>query len=776
MAFPSLPANKDIHIENGITFRYLTARNRWELWNDSDATESSLDSEYHARREADSDLRFDLDSEIHARKAADSDIYAYFEIDLDSERHDWKAADSDITFDLDSEIHARKAADSDIHDLLDSEYRHRKDVDSDLRYALDSEIHDRKAADSDFDDVYSLQISRQRIPIDTTADFVRVDTAWEFLETVNNTSGWYTHNDGAGTQRSYVIINGRLITQFVGLAAEVTVNNRTYRRAGTHFAQRVFERNGVGQTIQALIYDFDVERLDRLDYDFIVDSETNRAGLDSDIKNNFVEMIRGFRQLDSEVQILQRFDSDLNLRFSDLDSENKRMHDSDIHDRKASDSDLRYALDSEIHDRKAADSDIYAYFEIDLDSERHDWKAGDSDIRNRKAESAYMVEDTVFIPATQLSGGSLQFLTDGTNISQVNILSPVGSGWFTIANTIFTGLLNDTNVIIDNDEVVGILSDPGFVTTQYTLGRKTYSNLGQPTPLVNVAVSGPGNPNTNSAPAQLGISYDDQLEYTNRKELKTPEDFDSDTTRNFDVIANALSRLDSEIKFVYEDLDRNFVAYDSDSEIEAAAVRFTNDPNVGRLYWDDSNKTLSTSLNSDVTLQIGQEFHFFAKADSDIANGDVVMFSGAEGDHLKMRKANHRVPGFIPEWIMGVATADVTRNQFGYVTQIGTVRGLNTSAFTEGALLYSDPFVDSRLLDSEPPYPSHSILMAAVTRSHATEGSIYVRITHKPDLDELHGVLVTDPTEGQKHNQIIAWDSDTTLWRNISLDADFGDF
>jgi len=134
------------------------------------------------------------------------------------------------------------------------------------------------------------------------------------------------------------------------------------------------------------------------------------------------------------------------------------------------------------------------------------------------------------------------------------------------------------------------------------------------------------------------------------------------------------------------------------------------------------------------------------------------------------------VTGFIPEWIMGVATSDIANNQFGYVTQIGKVRGLNTSAFTEGQLLYMDSDNPGALTATQPEWPIKSVLVAAVTRSHATEGSIYVRVSSKPDLTDIHDVNITEPAEGTKHNQLLMWDSDTEFWVNRTIDTDFGTF
>lgn len=182
----------------------------------------------------------------------------------------------------------------------------------------------------------------------------------------------------------------------------------------------------------------------------------------------------------------------------------------------------------------------------------------------------------------------------------------------------------------------------------------------------------------------------------------------------------------------------------------------------GVLSWNSIDQTLDITLNSQVTLQTGQETLFYAKATGAIANGDVVMFAGAQGDHLLIAKADMQSVGFKPEYIIGVATQSFNTNDFGFVTAFGKVRGLNTSAFTEGTILYLNPSVAGALTSTAPTDGSHVIQMAAVVRQHATEGTLFVRPLHKVDLDELPSVNITNLQDGQA----LVWDSATSKWVN----------
>lgn len=152
--------------------------------------------------------------------------------------------------------------------------------------------------------------------------------------------------------------------------------------------------------------------------------------------------------------------------------------------------------------------------------------------------------------------------------------------------------------------------------------------------------------------------------------------------------------------------------------------------------WNSIDGTVDLDYGN-VTLQVGQEQHFYAKATEAIANGDVVMFAGAQGDHLLISKADHSSVGFDPSYVIGVATQSFALNDFGYVTTFGKVRDLNTSGYNEGDILYFDPDTAGGLTTTKPTPPDHIIQMAAVTRSHATEGTILVRPSHTPDTDEI---------------------------------------
>lgn len=183
------------------------------------------------------------------------------------------------------------------------------------------------------------------------------------------------------------------------------------------------------------------------------------------------------------------------------------------------------------------------------------------------------------------------------------------------------------------------------------------------------------------------------------------------------------------------------------------------------LTWNSTEGTLDLAYG-DVTLQVGQEQHMYAKATEAIANGNVVMFAGAQGDHILIKKADSSVEGFLDEWIIGVATQDFANNEFGYITTFGKVRDLNTSSYSEGTLLYLNNSVAGGLTSTKPVAPNHATLIAAVTYSHATQGSIFVRPTFGQHISDLHDVATSSVSNGDR----LAYNSSNSRWENVSND------
>ena len=192
----------------------------------------------------------------------------------------------------------------------------------------------------------------------------------------------------------------------------------------------------------------------------------------------------------------------------------------------------------------------------------------------------------------------------------------------------------------------------------------------------------------------------------------------------------------------------------------------------GRLYWDNTegNQTLSLCMaGSNAIQQIGEEVFYRIKASAAITEGQVVMFTGTLGASGVLTGAP--ATGLTAEtasYIMGIATENIANNAFGYVTQFGLIRGINTTgggeAWVDGQILYYNPAVAGGLTKTVPTAPNAKIQVCAVVyASGGGAGSVFVRPTFGGALGQFEGdVQVTTPSGGN----ILTYDG--SYWYNAS--------
>jgi len=152
---------------------------------------------------------------------------------------------------------------------------------------------------------------------------------------------------------------------------------------------------------------------------------------------------------------------------------------------------------------------------------------------------------------------------------------------------------------------------------------------------------------------------------------------------------------------------------------------------VGRLGWNNTDQTLDLDMEYGVVQQVGQEI--YARVGNTtgvtIPNGTVVGFAGATTNALLVEP--YLADGVQSSlYILGVMTHDLPDSgDKGYCTTFGFVRGLDTSAFAVGDVLYASPTVTGAFTNVKPTAPDNVIVLAACIVSDATDGVIFVRPT-----------------------------------------------
>lgn len=206
---------------------------------------------------------------------------------------------------------------------------------------------------------------------------------------------------------------------------------------------------------------------------------------------------------------------------------------------------------------------------------------------------------------------------------------------------------------------------------------------------------------------------------------------------------------------------------DSSGIISANGLKLNADGTLKDIVWNSTEGTFDMSLLNDVTLQLGQEMHFYVKATENIPDGSLVAFSGAQGDHILASLVDLSDPNFKDIYIIGVATQTLTANSFGYITSFGKVHTLNTLQWAEGTILYADPNTVGGLTSTKPQYPNPAISIAAVLRSHSSQGTIFVRPKFNSNLDDLYNVGISSPTTGD----LLVYDGTSSSWKNLPTTA-----
>lgn len=181
-------------------------------------------------------------------------------------------------------------------------------------------------------------------------------------------------------------------------------------------------------------------------------------------------------------------------------------------------------------------------------------------------------------------------------------------------------------------------------------------------------------------------------------------------------------------------IDRDVMIYPPQKLIVSDAsflTGFSHTPSLGSMSWNDTDQTLDLGMEYGVIQQVGQEIYARVgnTTGSTIANGAVVGFAGAATNALLV--SPYLADGSEPTLhILGVMPHELPDNgQKGYCCTWGFVRGIDTSAFSAGDLLYASPTTAGALTKTKPTAPNNVVPLAVCVTSNATTGVIFVRPT-----------------------------------------------
>lgn len=188
----------------------------------------------------------------------------------------------------------------------------------------------------------------------------------------------------------------------------------------------------------------------------------------------------------------------------------------------------------------------------------------------------------------------------------------------------------------------------------------------------------------------------------------------------------------------------------------------------GQMVWDDDQHTLCLG-STGVDYHIGQDLHYPCKnvSSDPIPTGEALMFMGSDPVSGYLEVAHMIADGSVPgNTFFGVSAGPIPVGEVGFVTTVGKIRDIDTSAFPQNSLLWLDPLVPGGFTLSEPEAPNLKILVAVVMKSHPTEGMLFVRAETGRTIAQCHDVEIG---LGAQDRQYLGWNEMHQHWMPLDV-------
>ena len=187
------------------------------------------------------------------------------------------------------------------------------------------------------------------------------------------------------------------------------------------------------------------------------------------------------------------------------------------------------------------------------------------------------------------------------------------------------------------------------------------------------------------------------------------------------------------------------------------------EPGNGQVVWNADEGTLELGKGN-ISNYIGQETMVMCRNASNtvtIPKGTAVMFAGTLGASGRIKVAPMIADGSQPGYVFfGVTDQPILGASDGYVSVFGKIRGINTSSYAEGAILWCNPAVPGGFTATEPQAPNLKLPVAAVISS-ANNGTIFVRWDTGRRLQDLHDV---EANGSKSDGDALSWNAAANRW------------
>lgn len=203
-------------------------------------------------------------------------------------------------------------------------------------------------------------------------------------------------------------------------------------------------------------------------------------------------------------------------------------------------------------------------------------------------------------------------------------------------------------------------------------------------------------------------------------------------------------------------------------------VTVVTNPIDGQLTWEPTYNTLAVGVNGgNVIMHVGQDVFYRVRnsTGATIPIGTVVRFAGSLGNSGILLAAPFLANGtYDSHTLMGITAETIANGANGLVSYFGEIKGVNTSAYTDGQILYASPTVSGGFTATKPEFPNNAVSVAAVVNA-ANNGTILVR----PSIEDIwQTVPLTATSTGRKGDN--AFDANyfyvciaTNTWKRTPL-------
>lgn len=218
--------------------------------------------------------------------------------------------------------------------------------------------------------------------------------------------------------------------------------------------------------------------------------------------------------------------------------------------------------------------------------------------------------------------------------------------------------------------------------------------------------------------------------------------------------------------------------------VQLGNIEFDNSPTgipttAGSVYWSDSEGTIGVTLKGgNINAKVGQDLYarVVNKVGSNLtkANYRALKVTNPQGQRLAVNLAQGNNDLNSAETI-GINAEDIANNQEGFIITFGQIIGINTTGslfgetWADGDVLYLSPTTAGYLTNVKP-LGQHIVVLGYVEYAHQNNGKIFVKVMNGWELEELHDVNITSPTNGQA----LTYNSATQKWVNTTLGGGSG--